>query len=151
MQIDACDPDEPAAIELLRELSDALAAISGDSGNASFAAAVTRLPRSSVVVARDDRRKPLGCAALRPLDGDIGEVKRMYARPGTGIGSALLAYIERAAREFGYQALWLETRRVNTRALAFYERHGYTPIPNYGKYIGRPEAICLAKHLVPFD
>jgi GNAT superfamily N-acetyltransferase len=118
------------------------------SGQASFAAGDTRVPRSTFVVARGAEGQLLGCAALRPLDGDVGEVKRMYARPGTaGVGSALLAHIEEAARGFGYRQLWLETRRVNSRAVSFYERHGYAPIPNYGKYIGRPEAICLAKAL----
>ncbi len=148
MRIDACDPDDPAALPLLEALSKALAAITGDSGQASFAAADTRVPRSTFVVARDAGGELLGCAALRPLDGEVGEVKRMFARPGTkGVGSALLAHIEHAARAFGYEQLWLETRRVNTRAVAFYERHGYAPIPNYGKYIGRQEAICLAKDL----
>ncbi len=70
----------------------------------------------------------------------------MYARPGTrGVGAALLAHIEDAAAGFGYTALWLETRHVNTRAVAFYLKHGYQIIPNYGKYAGRPEAACFAK------
>jgi GNAT superfamily N-acetyltransferase len=148
MEVKACDPDDRAALPLLAELSAALAAITGDSGQASFAAADTRVPGSTFVLARGADGQLLGCAALRPLDGEVGEVKRMYARPGTaGVGSALLAHLEQAARDFGYRQLWLETRRVNTRAVGFYERHGYGPIPNYGKYIGRPEAICLAKQL----
>jgi ribosomal protein S18 acetylase RimI-like enzyme len=30
-------------------------------------------------------------------------------------------------------------------AVAFYERHGYRVIPNFGKYAGRAEAVCLGK------
>jgi ribosomal protein S18 acetylase RimI-like enzyme len=72
----------------------------------------------------------------------------MYARPGTrGVGAALLAHIERAAAGFGYRELWLETRRVNARAVAFYLGHGYAGIDNYGKYAGRPEAVCFGKRL----
>jgi GNAT superfamily N-acetyltransferase len=148
MIIAACDPDDPSALPLLEELSAALAAITGDSGKASFAAADTRVPRSTFVVARSEEGDLLGCGALRPLDGDVGEVKRMYARPGTsGVGAALLAHLEQTAQSFGYLNLWLETRKVNTRAVGFYQRHGYATIPNYGKYIGRPEAICLGKPL----
>ena len=150
MRIEACDPGSLDACTLLDELSGALAAITGDSGKASFAAGDTRVPRSLFIVARELDGTLLGCAALRPLDGNVGEIKRMYARPGTrGVAAALLAHIERSAQAFGYRDLWLETRRVNMRAVAFYERHGYAPIPNYGKYTGRAEAICLAKHLGP--
>jgi GNAT superfamily N-acetyltransferase len=150
MFIAACDPDDPAALPLLEELSAALAAITGDSGKASFAAADTRVPRSTFVVARSTEGELLGCGALRPLDGDIGEIKRMYARPGTsGVGAALLAHLEQTAQEFGYLSLWLETRKVNARAVSFYEHYGYASIPSYGKYIGRPEAICLGKTLTP--
>src|SRR5690606_5719846 len=90
----------------------------------------------------------LGCGALRPLNAEVAELKRMYARPGTrGVGAALLLHLERAAAGLGYGAVWLETRRVNTRALAFYARHGYQEIPNFGRYVGRPDAVCLGKTL----
>jgi GNAT superfamily N-acetyltransferase len=144
MQIAACDPGSADACVLLDELAAALADLTGATGNASFAPDDVRAERAVFVIARDGDAL-LGCAALRSLEGDAGEIKRMYARPGTrGVGSALLAHIEQAALAFGYQRLCLETRRVNLRAVAFYERHGYTVIPNYGRYIGRPEAICLA-------
>ncbi|MEK7737226.1 MAG: GNAT family N-acetyltransferase, partial [Pseudomonadota bacterium] len=74
--------------------------------------------------------------------------KRMYARPDTsGVGSAVLAYLEAEAKSIGYSALWLETRLVNRRAVAFYERRGYTRIENFGKYAGNPKAVCLGKRL----
>ena len=148
MIIADCDPASPDAQVLVEELSAALAALTGSSGKASFSVDDARAPRSLFVVARADDGRLLGCGALRPLEGDVGEVKRMYARPGTqGVGAALMGYIEQAAANFGYRELWLETRRVNLRAVAFYLKHGYQPIPNYGKYIGRPKAVCLAKRL----
>ena len=152
MIIAACDPDSVDALVLVEELSAALAAITGDSGKSSFSADDARLARSLFVVARGDDGALLGCGALRPLEGDVGEVKRMYARPGTrGVGAALLAYIEGEAAGFGYRELWMETRHVNARAIAFYRKHGYSPMPNYGKYIGRPEAACFGKPLSPVD
>jgi hypothetical protein len=86
--------------------------------------------------------------ALRPLADGVAELKRMYARPGSGAGRFVLAALERQALAFGYTEAWLEMRRVNGRAVGFYEKHGYLVIPNYGKYAGKPEAVCLGKHLV---
>lgn len=150
MIISLCDPDSADARVLVEELSDALALITGASGKASYSPDDARVARSLFVVARGEDGRLLGCGALRPLDGDVGEVKRMYARPGTrGVGAALLACIEHQAEGFGYRELWLETRRVNSRAVGFYVAHGYAEIPNYGKYIGRPEAVCFGKRLAP--
>lgn len=148
MIISVCDPEHIDARVLVEELSDALAAITGDSGKASYSPDDARVARSLFVVARGADGELLGCGALRPLEGDVGEVKRMYARPGTqGVGAALLAHIEQAAAGFGYRALWLETRRVNLRAVGFYLKRGYGEIANYGKYVGRDDAICLGKGL----
>ena len=141
------DPDCDAARGLIAELDAALGAICGDSGAQSFDANDVRGPRSVFLVARDAAGLAVGCSALRPLEGDVAEVKRMYARPGSGAGVQLLGELERRALEFAYREVWLETRRVNVRAVAFYERHGYRVIPNYGKYAGREDAVCLGKVL----
>ena len=132
----------------MTELTAALAAISGDGGSASFAIEDVNVPRSLFAVARGIDGAALGCVALRPLTEEVGEIKRMYGRPGSrGVGAALLAFVEAEARAFGYRSAWLETRRVNTRAVAFYQRHGYREIAPYGKYVGRLDAICLGKLL----
>ena len=151
MIVQACDPGSAEAQVLVAELSAALAALTGSSGQASFSVDDARAARSLFVVAKGDDGALLGCGALRPLEGEVGEVgeiKRMYARPGTrAVGAALLAHLEREAQGFGYRELWLETRRVNARAVAFYVGHGYAEIPNYGKYVGRAEAVCFGKQL----
>jgi ribosomal protein S18 acetylase RimI-like enzyme len=139
VEIGACDPGCADAQVLMEELSATLAAITGASGKASFS------PQDGgllFVVARGDDGALLGCGAVRPLADGVGEIKRMYARPGTrGVGAAILAHLERQ----GYPELWLETRKVNTRAVDFYLKHGYEVIPNYGQYVGRPEAVCFRK------
>lgn len=148
LDIRACDPSHDHARLLIGELSSTLSAITGDSGASSFSAGDVQGPRALFVVARSSAGRPLGCGALRPLESDVAELKRMYARPDThGVGAALLAHLERAGAAFGYRALWLETRRVNTRAVRFYLRHGYREIPNFGRYVGRLDAICLGKTL----
>ena len=92
---------------------------------------------------------PVGCGAFRPIDESTAEVKRMYAIPGlSGVGSAVLSHLENEAKLLGYSQLWLETRIVNQRAVAFYEKKGYSRIPNFGKYVGKLEAVCFAKNLL---
>jgi len=140
------DPDSAEARVLMTELDAALAAICGDSGSGSFDAADVRGPGSVFLVARADG-VALGCGALRPLARGVAELKRMYARPGSGAGRWLLAALEEQAAAFGYREMWLSTRRVNGRALAFYARHGYLPVENYGKYAGREASVCLGKRL----
>ncbi|MCA9916834.1 MAG: GNAT family N-acetyltransferase [Anaerolineales bacterium] len=147
-QIRPEDPATPAAIALLQGLSDNLTAITGSSGRASFDPEDVRGPKSLFVLAWDERDQAVGCGSFRPLQPGIAELKRMYALPGTrGVGTAVLQYLEAEAAQMGYAELWLETRRVNLRAVGFYRSRGYKEIPNFGKYVGRPEAICLAKHL----
>lgn len=139
MEISACDPGSLDAQVLMEELSATLAAITGSSGKASFAADDAGL---LFVVARAADGTLLGCGAVRPLADGVGEIKRMYARPGTGgVGAGILRHLEGQ----GYPELWLETRKVNARAVDFYLKHGYEVMPNYGNYIGRPEAVCFRK------
>ena len=141
------DPDSSEARLLIGELEAALAALCGDSGAGSFDPAGVRGPGAVFLIARDGQGAALGCGALRPLAPAVAELKRMYARPGSGAGRFLLAALEDQAAAFGYAEIWLETRRVNMRAVAFYEKHGYCMIPNYGKYVGRTDAVCFGKAL----
>jgi GNAT superfamily N-acetyltransferase len=147
LAVDAASPD---AQQLLDELSDVLLRMNGDSGRASFDVEAAT-PRGGFYLARDGAGALLGCAALRPLgeaESTIGELKRMYARPGSaGVGAALLAHVEAQARRHGYHALHLSTRVVNSRAVAFYARHGYVPVLAWGKYVGAAQSICLGKIL----
>lgn len=140
--------DHPDARWLLDQLSCTLARLTGSSGRARFDAAEIALPGRCFAVARNAQRQPLGCGAFRPLQPGVAELKRMFALPGSqGVGAALLHFLEQQARLEGYQQLWLETRRVNVRALAFYARHGYLPIAPFGPYAAMPQAQCLGKRL----
>ncbi|NVD72825.1 GNAT family N-acetyltransferase [Duganella sp. BJB488] len=148
IQLQTEDPTARDSLLLMEELSTALEAITGDSGNASFDIEDVCGPAGCFVVARDGAGVALGCGALRPLEPGVAEIKRMYARHGTsGVGSAVLRFLEEQAQALGYQALWLETRLVNRRAVDFYEARGYQRIANYGKYIGNPLAVCFEKQL----
>jgi GNAT superfamily N-acetyltransferase len=143
------DPASVDALALMEELSATLARITGDSGKASFDPNDVRAATARFVVARNAEGQAVGCGAFRPLREGVVEVKRMYSREGTiGVGSAVLAFLESEARGLGYKAMWLETRVVNARAVAFYQHRGYRRIPNFGKYVGNSKAICFEKRLV---
>lgn len=148
--IAAASASSPEALLLQDELSAVLQQLSGDSGRASFDAEAPD-ERGGFYLARNSAGQLLGCAALRPLgeaDSTTAELKRMFARPGnTGVGAALLAHAEIQARQLGYRAVYLSTRVINTRAVAFYRKHGYAPVEPWGKYVGAAQSVCLGKLL----
>lgn len=117
--------------QLIRELSIELGALYGGDGTAGFSPSDVEGPRSAFIVARLDGY-PVGCGAIRPLDEDSVEVKRMYTRSDfrrKGVAQAILAEAERLAREFGYSNLKLQTGPKQPEAAALYERVGYYRIP----------------------
>lgn len=148
VSIERADPRGRNATALIDILSQTLTRITGASGNASFNISDVEMPRSLFLLAYDRERRAVGCGGYRPHSEGEAEIKRMLALPGTrGVGTAVLGALERAARQDGYSTAILETRRVNERAVTFYMRHGYSVIPNFGRYHGRAEAVCLAKQL----
>jgi len=79
----------------------------------------------------------------------------MYVRDvarGGGAAGALLARIEREAREAGFAVLRLETGARQTAALRFYERAGFQPCAAFGAYatmapLAVPTSVFLQKQL----
>jgi putative acetyltransferase len=96
---------------------------------------------------------PVGCGALRRLDTQTGELKRMYVAPsarGTGLGRRLVAALEAEARALGLRRLVLETGTRQHAAIALYRATGFEPIPLYGEYLRSPDtSVCLGKELTP--
>lgn len=93
---------------------------------------------------------PAGCGGLRKLSADDSEIKRMYVTPayrGTGIAVAVLATLEAFGSERGWSRLVLETGTLQPDAVRFYEREGFSRIPNFGEYTDEPLSICYAKTL----
>ncbi len=100
-------------------------------------------PNAVVLVARADDGTALGCGALRPLEDGAAELKRMYVVPaarGRGVGRAVLAALEEAARDQGWTTLRLETGPRQPEAAALYSRAGYRPIGPFGAYGGAADA-----------
>lgn len=149
MKIIATHPNVPDAILLMNELSNSLESITGSTGRNSFSLKDVYAPRSLFVVAYSEDEKAIGCGAIRPINEDIAEVKRMFAKTkAIGVGTAILHYLEIEAKKMGYSALWLETRLINKGAVTFYENRGYHHISNYGKYVNNTEAVCFEKNIL---
>lgn len=94
--------------------------------------------------------EPVGCGALRRLDGATGELKRMFVAPEArrlGVGRGLLGELERHARALGLSRLVLETGVEQHEALAMYERAGFDRIPCFGEYERSKASICMGKAL----
>jgi len=90
-------------------------------------------PSGLFLLARLDG-EALGCAALKRIGADIGEIKRMWVSPsarGLGIAQRLLDALEQYAAAMGMSTLRLDTNRTLTEARALYARNGYREIPAY--------------------
>jgi GNAT superfamily N-acetyltransferase len=82
----------------------------------------------------------------------VAEIKRMYVAPearGRGVARALLAALEQAARDRGYDVLRLETGLSQPEASALYTSSGYAPTEPFGYYARFPNARFYARLLAP--
>jgi len=147
ISIKIVNPNNEKVLAITEELSENLYLRFGSDGKNSFQDWENENSKFVFVVA-EINSEIVGCGAIRPIDQNIGEVKRMYAKyPGKKIGQTILGFLENEAVNLGYTNLVLETRVKNESAVHFYQKQGYKVIPNYGKYTDRPEAICLGKSL----
>ena len=105
--------------------------------------------RATFVVARDGDRA-VGCGAIRVIGPTTAEAKRMYVEPdyrGKGVGRAVLARLEAAARELGVERLVLETGVYQEAAIALYRGAGFTRVDCWGEYMTSPTSVCFEKNL----
>ena len=90
-------------------------------------------PRGRLLIARFDNQAG-GCGALRPLSGEIGEMKRVFVRPGMRghrAGLAICEALVAAARQAGYAKLRLDTLPTMRAAQALYARLGFVDTAPY--------------------
>lgn len=80
----------------------------------------------------------IGSGALRRLDAETSELKRMWlleAYHGQGIGYQLITRLIDFARANGYARIRLKTSLEQSRALDFYRKIGFQEIPCYNEDI----------------
>lgn len=136
-------------MELMRELWADLDALYGNSATTSYELTGMEDARAAFVIARE-AGAAVGCAALRPISGEIAEVKRMYVRPEMrrkGVARQLMSALEQIARDGGFREVWLETGLPQVAAIELYEQLGYTTISPYGEYKDEADSVCYAKQL----
>lgn len=151
ISVSAADPRSPEAAGLIRALSDELSRRYGfaDDGSGGFLPEDVSVPRSAFVIGSAEGR-PVACGAIRPLESDVAEIKRMFVLlefRGRGYSKAVLAELERLAGGMGYRAIRLETGDRQPEAIALYEGAGYGRIPNFGAYARSARSVCFEKRL----
>jgi ribosomal protein S18 acetylase RimI-like enzyme len=140
------------ARSLFREYAEAIAT---DLEYQGFAAELAGLPApyappcGALLIAYADANVA-GCVGLRPLDGRMGEMKRLYVRPAyrsAGVGQRLVEAAIQAARQAGYSELRLDTLPNMASAQALYHRLGFVEIPPYNDAL--PGTRFYAHKLAP--
>ncbi len=75
-----------------------------------------------------------GCVAVRSLEADICEMKRLYVRPqyrGSGLGKKLAESVISEAEKLGYRLMRLDTLETLTEAMGLYQSLGFTQTGAY--------------------
>jgi ribosomal protein S18 acetylase RimI-like enzyme len=90
-------------------------------------------PRGRLLVVRYGG-ETAGCVALRALDDETAEIKRLYVREqfrGFGLARSLVQALIDASREIGYRRLRLDTHESMIPAQRLYRSFGFREIDPY--------------------
>ena len=92
---------------------------------------------------------PAGCVALRPLDGERCEMKRLYVRAafrGAGLAGILVEHVIERASAQGYRQMYLDTMPKMRAARLMYDMLGFKAC---APYLAEPTpgADCLVLEL----
>ena len=142
------DSDNKDFIHLVKLLDAELAILDGEEH--AFYAQLNKTDKIQTVIVAYENDKPISCGALREYSQTTTEVKRMYTLPecrGKGIATKVLNELEKWASELSYHKCILETGKRQPDAIWLYQKNGYKPIPNYGKYVAMENSVCFEKEL----
>ena len=129
-------PQVELARRLFREYADAIGV---DLEYQGFAAELEALPSPYVppygaLLFAQVNGDAAGCVALRRLNDETGDMKRLYVRPtfrSWGLGKHLIEGAIGAARRAGFSALRLDTLPTMAAAQGLYRKLGFIEIPAY--------------------
>ncbi len=92
-------------------------------------------PRGTLLLAVAEDGTAAGVIAMRPIDEEICEMKRLFVRPnarGQNLGRQLIDRLFEAARAAGYKKMRLDTLTgLMDKAISIYREYGFYEIPAY--------------------
>ncbi len=147
--IHVVDTQNVELLVLLQAMSQEMAELYHEDGFTDLVPARMADPRSAFVIAVRGG-EAIGCGGIRPLEANVGELKRIYVLPqwrGHGVARRILSILEELGRQFGYRAVRLETGALQDPAIKLYEREGYRRIRCWGEEADDPMSICFEKNL----
>lgn len=112
------------------------------------AAAIINAETNVAVVAEHGALQAFGIMAYADVDAHLLLFAVRSARRRAGVGSAVLAWLEAAARAAGTRRIQVEARHDNASARNFYSEHGYHECGlKRAMYSGVADGIRLEKWL----
>ncbi len=90
-------------------------------------------PKGCIILVREEGNV-VGCIALKPIGGDICEMKRLYVRPiarGKYLGKILVEELINFARKAEYKTMKLDTLTTLTHAVKLYQSMGFVETTPY--------------------
>ena len=92
-------------------------------------------PPDGCLFLASEGEKILGCVAMRKIDAETCEMKRLFVREngrGKGIGRELVKRVIERARRSGYRKMRLDTLAAQmSKAVEIYRSFGFREIPAY--------------------
>jgi ribosomal protein S18 acetylase RimI-like enzyme len=92
------------------------------------------VPPTGTFLVGYDGERAVAIGGLRDLGGGICEIKRLYVKPDArsrGIGRALLAALEQAGRDLGYEIVRLDAASEQKHSKVLFKATGYEEIEKY--------------------
>jgi GNAT superfamily N-acetyltransferase len=144
------DPDQLGVVQLLHALDEEIQArydepvedfvLKLDPGEVA--------PRRGAFVVAWVDELAVGCGAVRLVDDETAELKRIYIVPEyrrQGLAGGVVRFLEDRARELGAIRVVLETVADPPAAIALYLAAGYEEIPKFGPYVESEVSFCMGK------
>jgi len=135
-----CEGQFPEHLDVIRDMFREYANTLGiDLAFQDFASELASLPGKYAaphgrILLAVKNEEVVGCVAMRPLDQNVCEMKRLYVRPigrGQEIGKRLAVRICQIAKESGYKRMRLDTLPNMQAAQSLYDSIGFKPIAAY--------------------
>jgi len=105
-------------------------------------------PDGGIILAKE-ASEIIACVAIRKISESVGELKRMYTKPGhqnKGIGKVLLENALQLAKDCNYAVVKLDTLNYMLPAIHLYQQAGFNKIAAY-YYNPIPTAVYFEKVL----